>query len=133
MNILTDSDWLVGLLRIGDPHHKKAKLIFDFADSNKAELFALNLVIQETATVLSHRTGMKAVRLFWEKLPKLGLTIIQVDKNLELEAWKIFLKQTKKGTSYVDCANWAAYKVTKLDGIISFDKFYKRMGLTIYD
>jgi hypothetical protein len=46
--------------------------------------------------------------------------------KLETKAWYIFKQQTKKGTSFIDCANIAIYKHFKMDAIFSFDKIYKR-------
>lgn len=129
--LLVDADWLVGAFRDKDPHHKVAAKSVARHVQDKDDLYVFNLVIQETGTVLSHRTGMKAVRLFWEKLPKLRLKAIRVDEDLEAEAWEIFLKQTKKGCSFVDCANLAVIRKYKLDGILAFDQFYsKELRLT---
>jgi len=62
---------------------------------------------------------------FYDKLPKLNLKIISFDEKLENMSWEMFLKQTKKGCSFVDCANLAVIKAYNLDGILSFDKFYQ--------
>lgn len=126
MKYLADSDFLVGLFREEDPHHLESIKILEERYIGDTELMAINLVIQESATVLSHRVGMEAVRLFWDKFPKLNMTIIPVDEGLEKESWNIFLKQTKKGCSFVDCANLAVVKKYKLDGILAFDDFYPK-------
>jgi predicted nucleic acid-binding protein len=42
---------------------------------------------------------------------------------------KIFLAQNKKGISWIDCLNGAIVKYYKLDGILSFDKFYSKIGI----
>jgi len=124
--LLVDADWLVGAFRVDDPHHEATARSMANHVRDEDKLYVLNLVIQETGTVLSHRTGMEAVGLFWEKLPKLGLKIIRADEDLEDEAWKVFLRQTKKGCSFVDCANLVAIEMYKFDGILSFDKFYSK-------
>lgn len=125
MKLLVDSDCLVGAFKEGDPHQKTAtKLLKSHGESDDI-LYVLNTVLQETATVLSHRVGIKAVKLFMQNLPSLHLEIIKLDENLEKNAWEIFLTQTKKGTSFVDCANLSACDLYKLDGILSFDEFYK--------
>ena len=49
-----------------------------------------------------------------------------IDEDLETMTWKIFKRQTKKGTSFVDCANMAVIEKYKLDGIITFDEFYPK-------
>ncbi|KKU56649.1 hypothetical protein A3H89_00335 [Candidatus Amesbacteria bacterium RIFCSPLOWO2_02_FULL_48_11] len=124
--LLVDADWLVGAFRDEDAHHQMAAKSVARHEEREDELYVLNLVLQETGTVLSHRTGMRAVRLFWEKLPKLGLKKIGLDEELEDEVWRVFLKQTKKGCSFVDCANLVVMGKYKLDGILTWDEFYPK-------
>jgi len=126
MKLLIDSDFLVGVFRDEDPHHDEAKILLRKYKNQPAQLHVVSLVLFETATVLSHRTGMNAARLFHEHLPELELAVVDVDTNLEKHSWEIFLGQTKKGTSFVDCANLATFELYKLDGILSFDTFYPK-------
>ena len=126
MRALVDSDFLVGLFRVGDPHHEKAISLLKHHDGRSSGFHVMNIVLQETATVLSHRVGMDAVRLFYVKYPNLGFKVIDADKEMERAAWQIFLKQTRKGCSFVDCANIAAVEYYHLDTIFSFDRFYPK-------
>lgn len=130
MKLLVDSDCLVGAFRDEDPHHSEALTLLKKYGLKGDTLSVLNLVLQETATVLSHRTGMNAVRLFYEKYPALEMGKIDISGELENYSWEVFLKQTKKGTSFVDCANLAANEYYHLDGILSFDRFYSSKLIT---
>jgi len=123
MRKLADSDFLVGLFSEQDAHHGRAVDILKNEMESGSSLFVTNLVLQETATVLAHRVGMDAVRLFYEKLPKLQWKIMRVDEKTEDLSWSILIKQTKKGCSFVDCANLAVIELNKFTGILSFDKF----------
>lgn len=58
MKLLVDSDFIVGIFRVGDPHHETAKRILNIHKQQASTFTVLNLVLQEAATVLSHRTGM---------------------------------------------------------------------------
>lgn len=122
----TDSDFLVGVFRQEDTNHAKAMKLLGEMGKEEVELWASNLVRQESATVVSHRAGMSAARLFVEKLAKDIQRWVKVDMELEGKAWGIFLKQDKKGTSFVDCANLAVIEKYKLDGILTFDGFYPK-------
>lgn len=124
MKLLVDSDCLVGSFREGDPYYHRAQKLLTDRHIAGDEMCVLNLVIQEAATVLSHKTGMNAVRDFYSRAQKLSFIIIDLDSDLEKEAWKIFLEQTKKGCSFVDCANLAVIAKYKMKGILSFDEFY---------
>lgn len=126
MKLLVDSDFLVGLFRDEDVHHARTGELFGKLVDNGSQLFVCNLVLHETGTVLAHRVNMDAVRLFHKRLPELELRVIDFDGEGEKLAWRIFLKQTKKGCSFVDCANLALIEVRKFDGILSFDKFYPK-------
>ena len=70
--------------------------------------------------------GMKYAKNFYSSVFRMASEKIIMDEELENESWKIFLSQTKKGTSFVDCANLAVVEKYKLDGILSFDKFYPK-------
>lgn len=123
---LTDSDFLVAVFNSNDASHDKAMEISGRLDSSEVELWGSNLIQQESATVVSHRMGMDAVRVFVNKLVADVDRLVDIDKGLEKLAWGIFLKQTKKGCSFVDCANLALIRKYKLDGILAFDEFYPK-------
>lgn len=124
MNILLDSDGLFGLYVPSDPHHKKAKQVILALVKPTSQLYVTNLVMQETATVLSRKVGQELAVGFIKNLPSLDAHVVIIDELVEKISWDIFLKQTKKGTSFVDCANMAVAEHYKLDGILSFDRFY---------
>lgn len=124
MNILLDSDALFGASVFHDHHHRLVQTLIKNHIAAGDKLQVLNLVIAETATVISYKVDHKASLLFLEKIAALPIHIISLTDTLELAAWEIFKNQTKKGTSFIDCANLAAIKFFKLDGILTFDKFY---------
>ena len=123
MNLLVDSDFLVALYNPDDSNHHKATKIFRKLES--VNFSALNIVFQEATTVISKRMNMSHARKFHDSISRLISNEIKLDNILEENSWKIFLSQTKKGTSFVDCANLVTCDFYKLDGILSFDEFYK--------
>lgn len=125
MKFLIDSDYLVALTIKADTNHRKAQSI-DMSFASDDELFVLSLVIQETATVLSHKAGQKLAKEFIKRLPQQAVTKLPFDEKIEEASWDVFLRQTKKGTSFVDCANLAAVDYYKMDKIASFDRFYPK-------
>lgn len=127
MKYLIDSDFLFGLQLSYDPHHKTAvKILRTIQKSTKSELVILNLVVQETATVLSKKDSQNSAIKFLDNLAKLAVTVLVVGEEDENLIWSLFKKQTKKGTSFIDCANLAMAKKYKFDGILSFDEFYPK-------
>lgn len=131
MHYLLDSDFLYGLSISDDAHHENCVKLYKNFKESKPELTVLNLVIQETATVISRKKGQKASLLFLEKLEKLPISILWLGEEDENLAWEVFKKQTKKGTSFIDCANLAIAKKYKFDGILSFDEFYLKTPIIL--
>lgn len=125
MTLLIDSDCLFATYVAKDPNHKIATTLLKKHQQLGSKLYITNLVLQELATVFSHKIGQLESIEFIQKIKLLQLIQITVDETLEKHGWEIFLQQSKKGTSFVDCANMAACDFYKMDGILSFDEFYK--------
>ena len=129
MKLLVDSDFLVALYKPADSNHLKAIEIFKKIEHGSV-LVALNLVFQESTTVVSKQMGMVDARKFFNSINKLIKEKLFLNQELEAQSWCLFFKQTKKGSSFVDCANLVAVEKYKLDGILSFDEFYpKEVGV----
>lgn len=126
MKILLDSDFLFGLFVLHDPHHSKVTKLINGWHEKNYRLYALNLAIQETATVISHKANQQSAVKFVNNSSSVLDTIIIAHEKIESRAWKIFLKQSKKGTSFVDCANLSTLEEYNFDHIASFDKFYPK-------
>jgi predicted nucleic acid-binding protein len=129
MKYLLDSDFLYALYRLDDASHEKAVNIFKKVD--KDDLNVLNLVIQESTTLVAKRIDMDRARIFFDSVNKIQRQIIVLNKEIEKLVWKMFLKQTKKGSSFIDCANLVVCQKYKLDGILSFDEFYSNSRVKI--
>lgn len=128
--IIVDSDLLVACFKHDDFSHQRAVLLAKKIHQDN-QFVVLNLVIQESTTVISKHMGMNDARNYYRHIPDIIDHVIQVDEYIERLAWDIFLQQTKKGCSFVDCANLAVIEKYSLDGILSFDAFYpKRLRKT---
>jgi predicted nucleic acid-binding protein len=129
MKILVDTDFLIALIKIDDKNHLKA--IDKVQKIKEAKVFITPFTIPETVTVLSYKVSHTAAKNFLKvarnKLPELPL-----NEEIIASADKIFLSQNKKGTSWIDCLNVALIKYYKLDGILSFDKFYLKLGVNVF-
>ena len=129
MKILVDTDFLIALIKIDDKNHLKA--IDKVQKVKEAKVFITPFTIPETVTVLSYKVSHIAAKNFLKrarnKFPELPL-----NEEIIASADKIFLSQNKKGTSWIDCLNVALIKYYKLDGILSFDKFYLKLGVNVF-
>lgn len=124
--IIVDTDVLVALFRKDDLQHKKAVQLVEDIQRFSYEFITLNIVIQEAATVLSNRVGMDLARLFYERIGEFLDQCIPLDEKIEEKAWDIFLKQTKKRSSFIDCAVLAGKEILQCKKILAFDTFYPK-------
>lgn len=131
MKVIVDSDALFALYIASDGHHLEAKNIFRKLYKEENEFIVSNLVLQETATIISYRFGQGPAIDFLRNFEHSGIKKLFVGEKLTVKSWDIFQKQTKKETSFIDCANVVVYRETKAGLIMSFDKFYQRKGLKI--
>lgn len=123
--ILIDSDALFAFYHLNDPHHQTATRTYLYLQKAKnVSLYLTNLVIYETATLLSYRINHKEAIQFIKEVFKSNLQYIFINETLSEKTLSFFLVQTKKRTSFVDCANAVVMKEFKIDKIFSFDEFY---------
>lgn len=125
MKVLIDTDAIFGFYVKKDFHYKHAKTIYEKIRQENIDLFITNLVLYETATVLSNKTTHQQAVTVIKEILITDYTSIFVDQILAEKAFSLFFSQTKKGISFVDCANVIVMKEFKIDKIFSFDKFYK--------
>lgn len=131
MKVIIDSDALFALYVASDSHHSEAEGVFRKLYKAENEIVASNLVLQETATIISYRLGQETAISFLSNFERSGIKQLFVGEKLTIKSWNLFRRQTKKGTSFIDCTNIVVYSETKAELIMSFDKFYKREGLTL--
>jgi predicted nucleic acid-binding protein len=128
--ILVDSDAFVGRFYTQDAHHRSSLELFAKYEERGTSLVTTSMVIAETATVLSHRSGQPIAREFLSIVERSELPIIHMDEDLQREALELFKAQETRGTSVVDCANVVVVRRFDIPKILSFDQFYfKRFHL----
>jgi predicted nucleic acid-binding protein len=131
-DVLVDSDGFVGRFYPDDVHHQRAQRTFSRYAHQQAMVVTTSMVVAETATVLSHRSGSKQARIFLDVIERSRVPVIHIDEDLQQDALDIFKAQTTRGTSVTDCANVAVTRLFHIPEIFSFDKTYpKRFGLKL--
>jgi len=127
LKILVDADALVAIAKETDSNHKKA--LVTSQKIRTATIYTTPFTIPEAATVLSHKASQFEAKNFLKNVRERILSEIQLNPGLVQTADEIFLSQKTKGTSWIDCLNVAVVKTEELDGIFSFDKFYKKLKI----
>lgn len=129
MKVLIDSDALFALFVADDVHHRKAKTCLGELLATKNDMFVTNLVVQETATVLSYKIAHAVSLDFLQYFEPMPVNRIFVTDKLDVTIWEIFKRQKGDRISWIDCSNIAVCQAYELDGIFSFDAFYRSAKL----
>lgn len=128
MKALADADFLVALAKEDDANHKRAlRIVETLRDST---VFITPFTISEVVTVLSYKVSQQAAKEFLQSVRKKSFIELSLDTVVTKEADNIFLSRQERGVSWIDCINVAFVRLYRLDGILSFDKFYNKVGVT---
>lgn len=133
LKIFMDTDAFVALVKEDDSNHNRAKRIFQKLQAEPVVFSTSNYVFSETVTVLSQRVSHVAAVEFIKKMKsdENPFDIQRVEEEVENRAIEIFIAQTSKNISYVDCVNIAVIKKNGYDAIFSFDKAYRKNGIKV--
>ena len=131
LSIFIDSDAFIAFIKKDDSQHGKALEIFNKLNTQEVVFSTSNYIFAEVVTVLSQRVGREAALAFIKSIhgPESGMDIKWVTPEIEASAVDIFLKQTSKNASFVDCVNMAIVRILPIDAIFSFDGVYKRNAI----
>lgn len=120
---LLDTDFIISMGFPEESTHKQAKILAKkYLNTNNA--YYLDLVLYETAIVISRKYSHKKAVEICSVLRKNTDSILKLSPEDEIKAWNLFNSQQTKNISFVDCANVVIAKKLGLK-ILSFDKFYK--------
>ena len=119
--VIYDTDFLIALFIKDQSTHRQAKEIFEKIKTR--QVFILNLVKYELATVLSRKFSYQLTKEIIDIIKNLEVSFLNFTKEEEQEIWQEFFSHQKKNISFVDCANLFLARKIKAN-IASFDSFY---------
>lgn len=131
VDMLVDSDALISLIVEADVHAGRASAAFQQFGREGKRLAATNLVVTETAAMLSRRVSYHLACRFLEFIDQGDIPLIYIDKAFQEATHQLFLAQNREKTSPIDCANVVVAQYFGIQAIFGFDAFYKHFGLTL--
>ena len=129
MRLLVDADFLISLIKEDDRNHLLS--LRKLENLKTATVFVTPFTIPETATVLSYKVSQQAAKKFLKEARN-EFSKLSLEENILESADSIFLSQQRKGISWIDCLNVAVIRHYKLDGILSYDRFYGKLGVRVW-
>ena len=131
-SVFTDTSAWIALCDKKDQFHQKAKAHLDILEREQAILITTNLIIHETAVLLSRRASRKAaVRFVETSYADRNISVIQSDYACEKKAYGYFKKYQDHDFSIADCVSFAVMNDMKIKRAFSFDAHFSIMGFII--
>jgi predicted nucleic acid-binding protein len=130
MNLFIDTSAFLAILNANDRFHEPAQRTWFEILSSDAVLYSSNYVILETSTLLQHRFGLDAVRLFETSVVPV-IEIIWVDEAIHKQAVSALLVANRRNLSLVDCTSFDVMRKFSLEIAFSFDPHFQEQGFTV--
>jgi predicted nucleic acid-binding protein len=130
VNIFIDTSAFLAILNIEDQFHPPAKQSWDEILSSSTALYSSNYIILETTTLLQHRFGIDAIRLFESEIQPV-IELVWVDELMHRQALSALLAANRRNLSLVDCTSFEIVRRIGLDSVFTFDKHFSEQGFTI--
>lgn len=122
--ILVDSDAFVGWMVATDAHHQRVIEAFERLKNARVQMVTTNLVISETASLLSRRNSQAQAKAFLQFSQH--IETVYITKRLHQLTVNLFWEQERKNISFVDLANVVVAQEHGIGQILSFDKVYRK-------
>jgi predicted nucleic acid-binding protein len=130
MNVFIDTAAFLAVLNANDQFHPLAKQTWDEILSSDSVLFSSNYVILETTTLLQHRFGIEAVRLFESDILPI-LEIAWIDEPIHKQGMSALLVANRRNLSLVDCTSFEIMRQVGLDIAFTFDPHFSEQGFGV--
>lgn len=131
MNVIIDTDALLGLFDKEDAHFTKSNSLAQKLITTRAHTFLLPTTLGEFVTLGTIRMGRVKTQGAIQAIQQLQFLSFDMTEELTQEAITLYLKQTSKQESLFDCYVMIAAKKIKADAIFSFDKGYQKNGFKL--
>lgn len=128
--ILADSDFFIARLEKNDSHHARANALFQKLKHNQHILVTTSFVRVEAATTISCKFGQSLAKEFLAKTSIFSK--LPVSDEIIQQATHLFMEQSERCSSMVDCLNVCVVRHYKLPAILSFDSFYGEHHVSYY-
>lgn len=130
--IFVDTSAWLALINKSDYLHHKARKVRDDLIAQGSRLLVTDYVLVETANALSRVPFRKAVvELISFIQSSEDIQVIQIDKRLFDEAWRLYSDRLDKEWSLTDCASFVVMTEVGLREAFTSDHHFEQSGFNI--
>jgi predicted nucleic acid-binding protein len=130
MNIFIDTAAILAVLNADDRFHFPARQAYRDILLAHTAIFSSNYIILETITLLQHRFGIDAVRLFENDLVPV-LEIIWVDEVTHRLGTSALMAANRRNLSLVDCTSFEIIRRLAIEKVFTFDPHFQEQGFRV--
>jgi predicted nucleic acid-binding protein len=129
MAVFVDTSAFYAVLCANDPNHAAARQVWQQLLQNDERLITTNYILLETLTLLQHRLGVEAVRVFQEDIvPWLGIEWIAAEHHQA--AVTALIISSRRALSLTVCSSFEVMRRCSLFTAFTFDTHFKEQGFT---
>ncbi|MGH9316017.1 MAG: type II toxin-antitoxin system VapC family toxin, partial [Thermoanaerobaculia bacterium] len=130
--VLVDTSAFYALQSTGDSReHALAAATAERFETDQALLVTTDYVLDETYTLLPSALGHRSAVRFGREIRRGGIEIVQVDPDIQEEAWRIFQRYADKDFSFTDCTSFAVMRRGKIGLAFTLDRHFRQFGFEV--
>ncbi len=130
MKIFIDTSAILAILNDQDRFHEPAKKEWTKFIESEDVLFCSNYILLETITLLQHRFGTDAVRLFTSNIQPV-LNIIWINESLHNSGLSIINTINQRSLSLTDCTSFEIMRQMDMEIAFTFDSHFSDQGFKV--
>jgi predicted nucleic acid-binding protein len=135
MKIFIDTSAFLALLAQDQNIHLTAKKTLSELQKEHTIFFTSSFVLSETYTRIIYDLNITIAEKFHQMIvtgEKVGfMQVFWIDQILDPEIYNFYRKFSEHKFSYTDASSYLLVKKFRLDGIFTFDKSFKKVGLSV--
>jgi predicted nucleic acid-binding protein len=121
--VFVDTSGFVALAQTKDHNHVRARRFFRLLARTRRPLVTSTYVADEVITLVRMRVGhTAAVEAGRAILDSKWCRLLDIDEELRMSAWNLFVRYRDQEFSFTDCTSFAVMKALGLEEAFTFDR-----------
>ena len=131
-SVFVDTSAWIALINKSDVFHLKAKTIRDVLVKDDRQCLVTDYVVVEIANSLSRIPWRSsAIQLINSIYASENINVVEIDKDIYVEAWKLYSERIDKEWSLTDCTSFVVMNRNGITEAFTNDRHFEQAGFKI--
>jgi predicted nucleic acid-binding protein len=131
-SVFVDTSAWIALINKSDVFHLKAKTVRDILVKDARQCLVTDFVVVEIANSLSRIPWRSsAIQLINSIYASKNINVLEIDKNIYVEAWKLYSERMDKEWSLTDCTSFVVMNRNGIAEAFTNDRHFEQAGFKI--